>query len=169
MRVVRRASLIFSLILIVAIAVGYVARRVEMAGQRDQALAAAAEVGASNMSAVVGAIEIAAGSGTDPTLTAAALVAEHPELGVCVVDAEDDSCAGDGPQPSSADVAARRVERAAGAAVRGAATVNGYESLIIIQDVGPAVSVVAQLPADAVVDRGEISVYATTFVPVGTG
>jgi diguanylate cyclase (GGDEF)-like protein len=168
-RVVRRASLIFSLILIVAIAVGYVARTVEMAGQRDQALAAAAEVGASNMSAVVGAIEIAAGSGTDPTLTAAALVAEHPELGVCAVDAEDDSCAGDGPQPSSADVAARRVERAAGAAVHGPATVNGYESLIIIQDVGPALSVVAQLPADAVVDRGEISVYATTFVPAGTG
>src|SRR6188474_571343 len=98
MRVVRRASLIFSLTLIVAIAVGFVARRIEMAGQRDQSLAAAAEVGATRMSAVVGAIEVAAGSGTDPAVTAEALVAEHPELGVCVVDAQGPSCDGDGQQ-----------------------------------------------------------------------
>jgi hypothetical protein len=81
------------LTLIVAIAVGFVARRIEMAGQRDQSLAAAAEVGATRMSAVVGAIEVAAGSGTDPAVTEEALVAEHPELGVCVVDANSHICA----------------------------------------------------------------------------
>ena len=167
MRVVRRASLIFSLTLIVAIAVGYVARRMEMAGQRDQALTAAAEVGASRMSAIVGAIEIAAGSGSDPVVTAQALAAEHPELGVCVVDAEDFSCAGDGPQPSSS-VADKRAERAAGEAEQGPAEVNGYESLIIIEDAGAAVSVIAQLPAAAVVDRGDIAVWATTLQPEGT-
>jgi hypothetical protein len=89
MRVVRRASLIFSLTLIVAIAVGYVARRMEMANERDQALTAAAEVGAWRMAAIVGAIEIAAGSGSDPAVTAQAIAAEHKELGVCVIDARD--------------------------------------------------------------------------------
>jgi diguanylate cyclase (GGDEF)-like protein len=167
MRVVRRASLIFSLTLIVAIAVGYVARRMEMEGQRDQALTAAAELGAERMSAIVGAIEIAAGSGSDSAVTAQALAAEHPELGVCVVDAADTSCDGDGPQPSDSTVADRRAERAAGDAEQGPAVVNGYESLIIIEDAGPAVSVVAQLPAAAIVDRGDIAVWATTLQPEG--
>jgi diguanylate cyclase (GGDEF)-like protein len=168
MRVVRRASLIFSLTLIVAIAVGYVARRMEMAGQRDQALIAAAEVGASRMSAIVGAIEIAAGSGSDPEVTAQALAAEYPELGVCVVDADDSSCAGEGQLPGDAALAARRAAREAGAAQPGPAAVNGYESLIIIEDVGPSVSVIAQLPAEAIVDRGDIAVWATTLQPAGT-
>ena len=167
MRVVRRASLIFSLTLIVAIAVGYVARRMEMAGQRDQALTAAAEVGASRMAAIVGAIEIAAGSGSDPVVTAQALAAEHPELGVCVVDARDFSCAGEGPQPVSR-TADLRAERAGGDIEQGSADVNGYESLIIIEDDGPNVSVVAQLPAAAIVDRGDIAVWATTLQPEGT-
>jgi diguanylate cyclase (GGDEF)-like protein len=156
------------LTLIVAIAVGYVARRVEMAGQRDQALAAAAEVGATRMSAVVGAIEVAAGSGTDPAVTAGALVAEHPELGVCVVDATSDTeCDGDGQQPTSiaADLRANRVS---GEFKRGAAAVNAYDSLIIIKANGPTVSVVAQLAADDIVDRGDIAVWASTILPENT-
>ena len=168
MRVVRRASLIFSLTLIVAIAVGYVARRVEMAGQRDQALAAAAEVGATRMSAVVGAIEVAAGSGTDPAVTAGALVAEHPELGVCVVDATSDTeCDGDGQQPT-AIAADLRADRVSGEFKRGAAAVNAYDSLIIIKANGPTVSVVAQLAADDIVDRGDIAVWASTILPENT-
>jgi len=168
MRVVRRASLIFSLTLIVAIVVGYVARRIEMEGQRDQALAAAAEVGAVRMSAVVGAIEIAAGSGTDPAVTAQALVAEHPELGVCVVGAVDSSCAGGGPRPSGSSVTDLGAARASGTAEQGPTSVNAYDSLIIIADVGPTVSVVAQLPADAILDRGDIAVWATTILPGNT-
>ena len=167
MRVVRRASLIFSLTLIVAIAVGYVARRMEMEGQRDQALAAAAEVGATRMSAVVGAIEVAAGSGTDPAVTAQAVVSEHPELGVCVVDVRTTACLGDGEPPSSI-AADLRASRASGEFKQGTAAVNAYDTLIIIKDNGPTVSVVAQLPADAIVDRGDISVWATTILPENT-
>ena len=167
MRVVRRASLVFSLTLIVAIVVGYVARRIEMEGQRDQALAAAAEIGASRMSAVVGAIEIGAGAGTNPSTTAEALVAEYPELGVCVVTIDDQSCAGD-PQPTVAAVSKQRSERETGDTTRGPAQVKAYESLIIITDAGPTVSIVAQLAADSVVDRGEIAVLATTLLPKGT-
>jgi diguanylate cyclase (GGDEF)-like protein len=160
--------LIFSLTLIVAIAVGYVARRMEMAGERDQALTAAAEIGASRMSSVVGAIEIAAGSGTDLDATAQALVAEHPEIGVCVVNAVRSTCAGNGPQPSAATVAQRRIERLSGDAEQGPAGLNAYESVIIIDDNGPAVSIVAQLPVDAIADGGEIAVWATTAVPLAT-
>jgi diguanylate cyclase (GGDEF)-like protein len=167
MRVVRRASLIFSLTLIVAIAVGYVARRIEMASERDQALTAAAEVGASRMSAVVGAVEIAAGSGTNLESTVRALADQHPELGVCVVNAVDSRCAGD-PQPSDTAIAERRGARATREPETGPAVVKGYDSMIIIDDVGPAVSVVAQLPADAVLDRGDIAVWATTLLPAGT-
>jgi diguanylate cyclase (GGDEF)-like protein len=159
--------LVFSLTLIVAIVVGYVARRIEMEGQRDQALSAAAEVGASRMAALVGAIEIAAGAGADPVATASALASEYPELGVCVASADSHHCAGD-PQPTSTEATKQQSERSTGEATQGKAQVRAYESLIIITDVGPAVSVVAQLPADAVVDRGEIAVMATTLAPKGT-
>ena len=165
MRVVRRASLIFSLTLIVAIAVGFIARRVEMAGQRDQSLAAAAEIGAARMSAVVGAIEVAAGSGSNPAVTAHALASEHPELGVCVVDAQESSCDGDGQQPSPATVEDLRGALASGNAPQGPASVNAYDSLIIIRADGPTVSVIAQMPADAIVDRGDVAVWATTILP----
>jgi diguanylate cyclase (GGDEF)-like protein len=168
MRVVRRASLIFSLILIVAIAVGYVLRRIEMSSERDQALTAAADVGATRMSAVVGAIKIAAGSGTDPERTAQALAAQHPELGVCVVDDEGASCAGHGPQPDNPTLAELRERRTAGQAQPGPVSLTTYESVLILEDVGPSVSIVAQLPTDAVADRGDITVWATTIQPQGT-
>jgi diguanylate cyclase (GGDEF)-like protein len=166
-RVVRRASLVFSLTMIVAIVVGYVARRIEMEGQRDQALAAAAEVGAARMSAVVGAIEIAAGAGADPAATARALAQQYPQIGVCVVSAEAHSCAGD-PQPGSAIYDKLQADRVDGEAQQGPAEVKAYESLITINDAGAAVSVAAQIPADAIVDRGEIAVLATTLLPPGT-
>src|SRR5262245_62012257 len=123
MRVVRRASLIFSLTMIVAIAVGYVARRAEIAGQRDQALATAAQVGASRMSAIVSASEIAAAAGHDVDTTARALAGAHPELGVCAVDTIRSSCAGDGPQPNSDVVSERRAARASDEDANGVASV----------------------------------------------
>lgn len=166
MRVVRRASLVFSLTLIVAIVVGYATRRIEMAGERDQALSAAAELKASRMSAVVGAVEIAAGAGTDPSATADVLAVEYPEIGVCVVSADAHSCAGD-PQPTDTTIAKQQSQRASGEATEGPADIKAYESQIIITDVGPTVSVVAQLPAESS-DRGGITVLATTLRPNGT-
>src|SRR3954471_11923392 len=166
MRVVRRASLVFSLTLIVAIVVGYVARRIEMEGQRDQSLAAAADVGASRVSAVVSAIEIGAASGAEPAATADALAREYPELGVCVVSADAKSCAGD-PQPTGVSVRKQQSDRAAGDTAQGRADVKVYESVIMITDVGPTVTVVAQLPANSIVDRGDIAVLATMLLPDG--
>jgi len=42
-----------------------------------------------------------------------------------------------------------------------------YESLITIKDAGPTVTVVAQLPANAIVDRGDVAVLATMLLPQG--
>jgi diguanylate cyclase (GGDEF)-like protein len=158
--------LVFSLTLIVAIVVGYVARRIEMEGERDQSLAAAADIGASRVSAVVSAVEIAAGSGADPAATANALAYEYPELGVCVVSADARSCAGD-PQPTGVAVSQPQPDRATGEAAKTRADVNVYESLITIKDAGPTVTVVAELPANAIVDRGDVAVLATMLLPQG--
>ena len=54
MRVVRRASMVFSLVLIVAIVVGYAVRTSELAGDRDASLTSAAERGSAELSAVAG-------------------------------------------------------------------------------------------------------------------
>lgn len=168
MRMVRRASLVFSLTLIVAITVGYVARRSEMANARDLGLTTAAQIGASRMSAIVDAVEIAAAAGTDPEATAAALASAHPQLGICAVDVERVSCAGDGPAPERDVVEQRRLERQRGDERREQAAIAAYESVLSIEVQGPAVSVIVKSPVDAVSDRGAIAVWATTFLPVGT-
>ncbi len=168
MRVLRRASLVFSLALIVAIAVGYVARRSEMAGQRDQALSTAAQIAGSRMSAIVSATEIAAAAGQDVEATVQALAREYPDLGLCVVDAANVSCAGEGPQPSPAIVNERRENRRQLDGETSTAVVTAYDSQIMIDAAGPNVSVVAQVPVNAVAERGAITVWATTFLPSGT-
>jgi len=165
MRVVRRASLIFSLTLIVAIAVGYVARRSEMANERDAGLTAAAQLGAAEMSAIVDAVRVAAETGTDPESTATGLSAVYPELGVCVVSANRGSsttCAGDGPQLSSPDVA----EIAERATAQGA-TIESAESLLSVAVVGPSLSVVASAPINIVSGRAAVTVWVATFLPDG--
>jgi diguanylate cyclase (GGDEF)-like protein len=168
MRVVRRASLIFSLTLIVAIAVGYIARRSEMAGQRDQQLSAAAHIAGSRMSAIVSATEIAAAAGTDVESTVQALATAYPELGLCAVDTVEVACAGDGPRPSATIVNERRDDRRDFDGAATDAVVTAYESQIMLDAAGPMVSVVAQVPVNAVAERGETSVWATTFLPSGT-
>ncbi len=165
MRVVRRASLIFSLTLIVAIAVGYVARRSEMAGERDQRLSTAAQVGSSRMSAIVAAVEIAGGAGIDPAVTAAALVDAHPVLGVCAVSSDATHCAGEGRHPSDTIVEQRRQSRAEAGELSARATVSEYESTIMITVDGPVVSVVATVPADAISTPGAIRVWGVTLLP----
>jgi hypothetical protein len=64
---------VLSLVLIVAIAVGFIARRAELAGERDTALTTAAELGASRVSSLVEAVETTALAGTDPAEATAAL------------------------------------------------------------------------------------------------
>lgn len=167
MRILRRASLILSLTLIVAIAVGYVARRSEVAHERDLTLTTTAEIGASQMASIVNAIEIAAAAGTDPDLVAAALAESHPSLGVCAIDLAGVACDGQGPEPRPDDIDRHVTARAEPASEPAPVEVTGYEGSITIGVDGPAISVVAVMPYDAISTRADIKVWVTTFLPEG--
>jgi diguanylate cyclase (GGDEF)-like protein len=171
MRLVRRASLVFSLVLIVAIVVGYVVRTTELAGDRDASLAASAQVGSARLSSLVDSASLASRSIDDPRAGSTAAVAEalatvHRGLGVCVVDAAASNCAGDGPMPAATAIdreQERRVDLAGPAEVGVEVTV--YDSLMTIEAVGPHATVFASGPA-GIVDLGdEHTVAATTLLP----
>ena len=168
MRIIRRASLVLSLTLIIAIAVGFIARRAEAAHTRDAGLRTAAEVGASQMSSIIDTIEIAAAAGADPRGVAEALVAVHPQLGVCAVDATEVRCAGTDLRPPDDTVEQHRTMRREGGELHSGTTVTSYETMITVTVDGPDVSVVAVLAFDAIGDRNQVSVWARTFLPKGT-
>jgi diguanylate cyclase (GGDEF)-like protein len=171
--VVRRASLIFSVTLLVAMAAGYFARRNEVTHARDVELAAAADVASARMSAIVDAIEIAAATGTDPDTTAAALVDTNPRLSVCAVIREPASCAGQLPEPPADLVGAHaRYGELSAVDEPGPAVVAAYDSMITIEIDGPALSIVVRAPVDVIDQEPDLAVWATTFLPeraVGEG
>lgn len=171
MRFVRRASLVFSLVLIVAIAVGYVARTAGLEHDRDRALTGAAELGAARLTAIVDATTLAARAATEAPVTAEALASLHPGLGVCVVGPETASCAGRGPTPTDDAVAEstqlRRVFDAGDTEARSTSVVV-YDSLMTIEAVGPILTVLVSAPADVMrSDSGSQTVWATTLLPAG--
>ena len=158
----RRASLVFSLTLIVAIAVGYVARHAELSGNRDTDLRNAAEMGAVHVSSMVDAVGIAAAAGDDTEAVAAAVAARYPQVGVCAIDASGVSCDGAGTRPTADVIDAHRE-----APAQDAPTVSVYESVMTIAADGPSVSVLASMPVDVASPSREIGVWATTFLPAG--
>ncbi len=167
MRILRRASLVLSLTLIVAIAVGFYGRRSEVAQARDLGITTAAELGASQMRSIVNAIEITASAGSDPRAVTAALTTNQPSLGVCSVSATSVVCDGDGPAPAPAIIAEHRTARSSGVVLPETLTVTPYERSITIDVDGPEVSVIAVMPYDAISNRGEIEVWATAYLPGG--
>ena len=168
MKFVRRASLVFSLVLIVAIAVGYVARTAELAGDRDLSLTASAELGAARLAAIVDATSVAAAASTDPTDTAEALASVNGDLGVCVVDAVEWSCTGEGPRPDTADLEdGQEFRRSDPDITETTARVAVYDSLLTIEAVGPNVTVYATTPAVIRLVGAEHAVKATTILPAG--
>jgi diguanylate cyclase (GGDEF)-like protein len=167
MRIIRRASLVLSLTLIIAIAVGFVARRSEAAHTRDAALRTAAEVGASQMSSIIDAIEIASVTGADPQRVADALIAVHPELGVCAVNAAEISCEGGELRPPDDVVEQHQALRRDGGALHEGTTVTSYDTMITIDVDGPAVSLIAVVAFNAIGDRDAVAMWATTFLPDG--
>jgi diguanylate cyclase (GGDEF)-like protein len=163
--------LVFSLVLIVAIVVGYAVRTTELAGDRDAALASSAELGSARLSALVDAVSVASLSVDVPRVGSPAAIAEalstvHQGLGVCVVDATAVSCAGDGPMPATAGVDGeqrRRADLAEPSDVT--ADVSVYDSLMTIEAVGPHITVFASAPANIVAGSTAHNVKATTLLP----
>jgi diguanylate cyclase (GGDEF)-like protein len=166
-RFVRRASLVFSLVLIVAIAVGYVLRRSELAGERDLRLTTAAELGAAHMSGILDGLSIAALSGDDPATAAQAIAATDESVGVCALSGDDLStkrCDGDGPEPSDATIEAF-VDDGVGTPIAGPLELAVYESTMTIVGRGPEIVIVAQIHTTSITDQSDVSVWAITHVP----
>lgn len=160
-----------SLVLIVAIVVGYVVRTTELAGDRDAGLTSSAELGSARLSALIDAASVAArsvdvASDESTAATAEALASVNPGLGVCVVDATITACAGDGPMPATADVDREQDRRAAlSEPADVSADVSVYESLMTIESVGPHVTVIASAPVSIVGGGGDHAVTVTTLLP----
>ena len=170
MKFVRRASLVFSLVLIVAIVVGYVARSSELAGDRDLRLSASAELGAAHLASVVDATAVAARAADDPDATARALTSIDRNLGVCVVDGSDRACAGDGPMPDESLIEAAQENRSdGGLVVDGFPTVTVYDSVMTIEAVGADLTVLASAPAALDGVAASEPVEVTTLLPAGVG
>lgn len=170
MRVVRRAALGFSLVLIVAIAVGYFARTSELGRERDRDLTSAAALGASRLTAVIDATRVAAQAATDrdASVAASALSSVYPDLGVCVVTADAQSCLGGGPTPV-ADVLDDAGERRVGLEppVDLTASITIYDSVLTIEAIGSEVTVMSVGPADLMDAGTQLTLWATTLLPAG--
>jgi diguanylate cyclase (GGDEF)-like protein len=160
MRVVRRASLIFSVVLIVAIAVGYLARTSELERARDLRLTATAQVAASELAALV--VTVAAATGHEPADVAGALATVVPDHGICAISAETTACAGSGAEPAPTLVDAHERERRAEPArvTPRAARVTADDRRVTIDADGPRISVLVEVPV-----RAGATVWPTTYLP----
>ena len=84
MRILRLAALLGSVALIVAAAVGYVARRAQLASERDLTVELVADTVAGELTALTGAVELAATMGDDPREAEALIRQFAPEADVTV-------------------------------------------------------------------------------------
>lgn len=80
----RLGALFGSVMLIVAVAVGYVARRADLAHSRDVQIEAAASIASVNLGAFIKAVELSAALAADPDATAEALSSSLGGADVCV-------------------------------------------------------------------------------------
>ncbi len=162
MRVVSRASVVFSLVLIVAIAVGYLGRTSELSEVRDERLIRAAEVGAARVDALVNASIVAVDTAADPSAAVTSIRSVYPEVAACAFDGDVSSCAG----PTGFDT--RVPELASG----GRPVVVSDEELITIT-VGDEALALAVTTRPVVTDafvEDDWSVWATTVEPeLGAG
>jgi diguanylate cyclase (GGDEF)-like protein len=163
--VVRRSSLVFSLALIVAVAVGFFARHSELAQQRDLDLQAAAELGATRLEGLIDAIEVAASIGGDPEQVARTLGLVYPGIGVCSV-ASSTACAGTGATPPADVIAEHQDGWAAGGAAH-PTTVVAHDALLTIHAAGRKLSVIADVPVELIPARSHVLVRAATNLPEG--
>ena len=154
--------MILSVILIVAIAVGYFARTSELERARDFRLTTAAQVAASELAALIGTVSVAAAIGDDAGDAAAALARVVPDHGVCVVSAEVTECAGAGGAPSDAVIGDRERARRDGAVAPGSrdVVVTVDDRSVTIDADGPELSVLVEVPV-----RSGATVWPTTYLP----
>ncbi len=108
MQVIRRIALLLSLALLVAVAVGAILRAAQLDTERDDELAAAAELAAGRVSALVDHVALAALVDTSAADLAAGLATVRPDVVSCAFSNGEVVCAGDGPGLSPVELEARR-------------------------------------------------------------
>lgn len=154
--------MIFSVVLIVAIAVGFLARTSELERARDLRLATSAQVAASELGALVSTVGVVAETGSDAAAVANALAAAAPDHGVCVVGIDDTVCSGSGSPPPDALVADQERSRRTGVAtpVTKPVEVTVDDRRVTLAAAGPDLSVLVEVPV-----RSGATVWPTTYLP----
>ena len=153
MRVVRRASVVFSLVLIVAIAVGYLGRRSEVAEVRDERLIRAAEVGAARVDSLLDGVTVIAMSATSPQSAVDAVRRTYPAVSACASSIDDTVC--DGPlAPQIDDTEFERGD--------GRATLVAREDVVTIEADGTdlALRIISPLDVGGVDQPDDVTVRA---------
>jgi diguanylate cyclase (GGDEF)-like protein len=154
MRIVRGASVVVSVVFIVAIAAGFFLRTDELRRTRDLQLRSRAQQAATELAALVDEITLTARVAADPADAVAALAAVEPGLAVCAVGTGTSTCA---------DPTAESRFRAGRSAIapRDGVVVDVQDGRLIVEADGPAVTVIA---GEAI--SPDDPVYPTTSVPV---
>ena len=150
--------MVFSLVLVVAIAVGYMGRRSEVAEVRDERLARAAAVGAARVDALVDATTVAAVSANSAEAAVDAVRRTYPAVSACAGDVDTSLCEG----PLATELAGSELMPD-----DGSTSVTPGDDVVLISASGPGVALVVASPVD--VWTGEVSegveVFASAIQP----
>jgi diguanylate cyclase (GGDEF)-like protein len=163
----RRVTLIFSLVLVVGLGVGWYFRKAQLAHERDVALTATAERGVERVVSLMDSIEVAADAGVEPGATLQSIIGRAPHLGVCAISATAAECGGAGPIPTEGQIESRMERRVAGAR-NPSATLAVREDVIEVHVEGPEVSVIAETERDDLFHEmtdDDVRVWVTDSLP----
>jgi diguanylate cyclase (GGDEF)-like protein len=163
----RRVALIFSLVLVVGLCVGWYFRKAQLAHERDVALTATAERGVERVVSLMDSIEVAADAGVEPDTTLQSIIGRAPHLGVCAVSATVSECGGAGPTPTDSQIESSMERRVAGAR-NPSATLAVREDVIEVHVEGLHVSVIAQTAPDDLfsgMTDDDVRVWLTDSLP----
>ena len=149
----RLGALFGSVMLIVAVAVGYVARRADLAHSRDVQIEAAASIASANLGGFIKAVELSAALADDPETTMESLRDSFDGADVCIAPRADLAAP---PACTTDDAAfAQRATSMFGETTR---NVEGIGSRLEITVVGEAAGIHATVDADDLAELGGVGV-----------
>lgn len=166
----RKVALVFSLVLVVALSVGYFFRRAQLGHERDVVLTSAAERGVERVEAMIDAVEVAAQAGAEPNATVQSVIGRAPNYGVCAVSATERACGGDGQHPTEDETRARQERRLAGLSAS-PSTVSMHDEAVLVEADGEQVSLLAKVDQAVLFDgvaTDALDLWITDSLPAGT-
>lgn len=166
----RKVALVFSLILVVSLTVGFFFRRAQLGHERDVSLTSSAARGAERVVGMVDAVEVAALAGAEPAATVESVVGRAPTYGVCAIGDQEAACGGDGPRATPTEISDRRDRRLAGLVAASAALSVDEDGVVTVAADGAQVSVLARVEAAALfagVVTDQVDLWVTESLPEG--